>query len=141
MKGLDSSLPVKEGAEIGFKPAALLSETQAFQGLLPWSVTETLKKRSGIYFETLSSRPRSQEAQKKSREADSAPGGPPLLLGARPGGRRCALAIWSFSFQGLSEAPQPEAGAPPRASLMSYLGGKNDAKRPSLEQPPGTPSA
>lgn len=141
MKGLDSSLPVKEGEEIGFKPAALLSETQAFQGLLPWPVTETLKKRSGIYFETLSSRPRSQEAQKKSREADSAPGGPPLLLGARPGGRRCALAIWSFSFQGLSEAPQPEAGAPPRASLMSYLGGKNDAKRPSLEQPPGTPSA
>lgn len=141
MKGLDSSLPVKEGAELGFKPAALLSETQSFQGLLPWPVTETLKKRSGIYFEALSSRPRSQGAQKKSREADSAPGGPPLLPGARPGGRRCAWAIWSFSFQGLSEAPQPEAGAPPRASLMAFRGCRNDAKRPSLEQPPGPPSA
>lgn len=41
--------PPEEGAELGLKPEALLSETHHFQGPFPWPVSKTLQKRGWVY--------------------------------------------------------------------------------------------
>lgn len=54
-----------------------------------------------------------------------------FLLGARPWGERCALDVWSSSFQGLRGAPT-RLGLFPEYHLLSFRGRRADTMRHGL---------